>query len=318
MAGPDAFLSQFPVVGGSPPAAQVLPPGAPGMPAAPAPASDLALSSSSDENAAVQNLHGEDYLKTLSPGYASQVKMFAEGKAPLPAGFALKSGYFQKVLRDITQYDPEFDAANFNARNALRKDYLGGGKRYTELQAVNTVAGHLQNLMKAADSLDNVSGLGPLNAPVNSIVKGYREMAQDPRLANFDTVKNAVTRELTKAYQGGHITDSSVAEWQKSLHSAQTPEQLRTVIGQLNDLLSSKRLAMEEGYRQTMGKVQLPGDYSTVNARTGKIFQDVGEWSAGLKPAKGATAAAPAATTAPVAPGNYVYDPASKQLVPAR
>jgi hypothetical protein len=289
MPAPDAFLSQFPVV-------QAPPQAVPGQaPIQAAPPADLAIPPNADVDPANANLHGEDYLKTLSPGYASQVKMFAEGKAPLPAGFALKSGYFQKVLRDITQYDPEFDAANFNARNALRKDYLGGGKRYTELQAVNTVAGHLQNLMKAADSLDNFEGYGPLTAPLNSALLGYREMSQDPRIANFNTVKNAVTRELTKAYQGGHITDSAVGEWQKSLNAAQTPEQLRTVVGQLNDLLSSKRLAMEEGYRQTMGKVQLPKDYSTVNERTGKIFEDVANWSAGAKPA----ARAPAPSTGP-------------------
>lgn len=302
------FLSQFPL---APKPADPSNPGAAGT----APPSDLAIPNTEPGAGVDPNVHGEDYLKTLSPAYAGQVKMFAEGKAPLPGGFALKAPYFQKVLRDVTQYDPEFDAANYNARNALRKDYLGGGKRYTELQAVNTVAGHLENLMKAADGLDNFSGLGPLNSTANAALLGYREASQDPRIANFNTVKNAVTRELTKAYQGGHITDSSVGEWSKSLHAAQTPEQLRTVIGQLNDLLSSKRLAMEEGYRQTMGKSQLPSDYSTVNARTGKIFENVGNWAAGVKPAAGGATAAAPAPAAPK-PGKYVFDPNTGSLVP--
>lgn len=256
------------------------------------------------------NIHGDEFLKTLErPGYAAQVKQIAEGKLPIPGGFALQKPYFQKLLRDVVQYDPTFDATNFSARNAQRKNYLGGGKQFQELQAVATVAGHLHDLMERADRLDNVEGLGPLNAPVNAAIKGYRELSQDPRLADFEGTRNAVVRELTKAYQGGHITDSAVAEWMKSLNAAQTPTQLKTVIGTLNQLLASKRLAMEEGYRSTMGpNVPLPEDFSTVNARTQKLFEDVENWSAGAK--KPSAKAAPAPK-----PGKYVFDPSTGELV---
>lgn len=310
MADGDSFLSQFTRVGPANPQPGPGGPGNPGMGAGGAP---LAIPRTADQ-AIDPNVHGEEFLNFLkerdSPGYATQVKSYAEGKFPIPSGFALKAPYFQKLLRDITTYDPTFDATNYGARASQRRNYLGGGKQFQELQAVATVAGHLHDLMDKADKLDNFEGLGPLNAPVNALVKGYRDVSQDPRIADFEATRNAVVRELTKAYQGGHITDSAVAEWMKALNASQTPTQLKTVIGTLNQLLSSKRLAMEEGYRSTMGPNPiLPEQFSTMNDRTRKLFEDVENWSMGAK--KPSAAAKPAAP----APGKYVFDPKTGELV---
>jgi hypothetical protein len=198
--------------------------------------------------------------------------------------------------------DPGVDATSYGARAAQRKNYMGGGKQYQELQAIGTVAGHLQNLMQSADALNNFQNLGPLNAIANNVKVGYENLSQDPRIAKFETDRNAVTRELTKAYQGGHITDSSVAEWQKSINSAQTPEQLHTVIGELNNLLMSKRQTLEEGYRQTMGpNAPLPGDFSSVNERTRSIFDNVNNWANGgpMKIVKEGQGSAPTSSVTP-------------------
>lgn len=309
MDAPDPFLSQFTRIGPAAPSGGAAP--APGAPAAAgAGGAALAITPNEDENAD-PNLHGDDFLKTLKPSYGYQVKAYAEGKMPMPAGFALKSPYFQKVMRDVTQYDPTFDATNFGARNALRKSYEGGGKNYQELQAIGTVAGHLENLTRAADKLDNWQNLGPLTSTANSLTQSWRELNQDPRLNDFNIAKNAVSRELTKAYQGGHITDSAVAEWQRDLNAAQTPQQLKTVIGQLNELLASKRLTLEEGYRQMMGPHALPEQFSTDNKRTRAIFEDISNWAAG---GKRNPAAQQNAAPSP-APGKYIFDPASGELV---
>lgn len=283
-------------------------PTAPGQaPQGVAPQSDLALGPSTEEQTD-PNLHGEEFLKTLpSPSYATQVKAYAAGKLPIPAGFALKAPYFQKLIRDVGQYDPTFDATNYGARSALRKNYEGGGKNYQELQAIGTVAGHLHDMMEAADSLKNFEGGWPGSSILNAGLEKYRELSQDPRIDNFNTVRNAVSRELTKAYQGGHITDSAVGEFAKTLNAAQTPDQLKTVIGKLNDLLASKRTILEEGYRHVMGPHELPEEFRTDNTRTRKLFEDIGNWASGAGGAK-----KPAAPK----PGKYVFDASTGNLVP--
>lgn len=262
-----------------------------------------------------QGLSGEAYLHAVVPeAQHGIVRGLVEGRSPYPAGFLMKSPIGQRLAQWASGYDDQFDASVFPARQAQRKNYEGGGKQFQEMQAIGTVAGHLQNLMEKADTLHNFEGYGPANAPLNSLLHGYRELSQDPRLAMFETTKNAVTRELTKAYQGGHITDSSVNEWQKSINAAQTPEQLRGVIGNLNELLGSKRRTLEEGYKQTMGKYsKLPEEFTSENARTRKIFENVDAWSRGAKIAGGGPAPA---EMQPPKPGAYVYDPKTRTLVP--
>lgn len=259
-------------------------------------------------------LTGEDYLKASVPeSQHSIVRGLAEGRSPFPAGFLLRSPIGQRYMQWAGQYDPEFDATVFNARQAQRKNYEGGGKQFQEMQAITTVAGHLKSLMERADALHNFEGLGPLNAPANAVLHGYREMSQDPRLATFESTKNTVTNELAKAYRGGVVSDSSVREWEKTINAAQTPQQLRAVIGNLNELLSSKRYALEEGYKRTMGKnSKLPQDFTSESERSRKIFENIDEWSRGAK----LEGHAPSDVGTPK-PGNYVYDPATKTLKPA-
>jgi len=315
MPGPDNFLSQFPVVPQAAAQPGMAAPGAPGAPGA-APAADpgLALGGGGEGDLLNSDKHGDEFLSTLPKGMALTVKAIAEGRSPYPAGFLQKTPFGQRLTTFTQQYDPEFDAGSYPARAAQRKNYLGGGKQYQELQSINTVAGHLQNLMSSADGLNNYEGLGPLNAPVNYARATYRGWEQDPALAKFNTDKQAVLTELGKAYRGGQVTESELRQWQSNLDTMSTPSQVRTVIGELNDLLASKRLALEEGYRGTMGQYNaLPKDFSSVNDRTRKIFDNVGAWSRGAKVSTvnsglsdqgGSPApAAPAAPSPALAPG---------------
>lgn len=265
----------------------------------------------------LQGLTGKDYIEALrakDPAFAGRLERVGRGDESYPTGFQQKLPQNQQLMRALTFAYPNYQQYDFQQRQSQAKNYKGGGKQFQELQAIGTVSGHLQDLMKAADDLHNFEGAGPLNAPLNSLLHGYREMSQDPRLAVFDTTKNAVTRELTKAYQGGHITDSAVSEWSQQINSAQTPSQLRAVIGKLNDLLQSKRSAIEEGWRTTMDDVQPNKEFTTENARVKSAFDRVNAW-AHPDQAASAPAPTPAAPAAAPKPGNYIYIP-GKGLVP--
>jgi hypothetical protein len=237
---------------------------------------------------------GDEFIKTLPPTLAREIQGYVEGRNVLsPAQMRGPAG--EAKLRMIMQADPSYDYTAAPARMALRKSYEGGGKQFQELQAVSTVAGHLHDLKDAADKLNNFGGLSVLNYPLNAATGAIRAASQDPRVNDFQTVKSAVMNELAKAYRGGTVSDSSVKEFSEGLSSASTPEQMKTVIGRLNSLLMSKRQALEEGYKGVMGNVTLPQNFSTVNDRTRKLFEDVDSWSTGIKPKDAPTAGAPQA-----------------------
>lgn len=220
-------------------------------------------------------LHGDDFLKTLSPQAAETVKGLADGRIPV-SPMMVRTPQGMQMLAAASQYDPSFDASNYQARAAQRKNYEGGGKQFQELQAINTVAGHLNDFMKASDALGNSS------MPIwNSIANTVSQATGNPQVDKFNTVRQAVTNELSKAYRGGMVTEGDVKEWQQNISASKSPAQLKAVIGQLNDLLSSKRQALEEGFKQTMGPVQLPSEFSATNNRTKAIFDQISNWANG-------------------------------------
>lgn len=208
------------------------------------------------------DLHGEDFLKTLSPTLAAQVKAYAEGRQPLPGGFALKTPYFQTLMRYITQYDPSFDAVNYNARSKTRNDFTSG-KSAQSINALNTVIGHLQTLSDAADALNNS------NYPtLNSIENMFLNATGDPRIKQFDTTKKAVVDELTRVWRGTGGSEGDIKTWSDQINAANSPAQLHTVIGQLGELLQSKINSLAETYKQGMGTTAKPIEFVTPKSTT--------------------------------------------------
>ena len=214
------------------------------------------------------------HLEKTDPVTAAGVKSIIAGNENA-AGRNL-----QKLLPLAALIEPGFTQQTYQTRLALAKSYTSG-KQFNEIQAINTVSGHLADLANAADKLNNFESLGPLNKPLNMLTGAYRDMAQDSRVSDFNTVKQAVSNELSKAYRGGHVTEGDVREWQSNINSIQTPEQLRTVIGRLNELLASKRQALEDGWKQGMGANPLPNEFRAESERARERFNAVAGWSVG-------------------------------------
>jgi hypothetical protein len=213
------------------------------------------------DNSTVAMLHGDDFLKTIPPTLADQVKAYASGKMPMPSGYALKSPYFQKMMQMVTQYDPTFDAVNYNARAKTRADFTSG-KSAQSINALNTVIGHLGTLSAAADKLDN-STFPTWNAVKNV----YENATGDPRIKNFDTTKKAVVDELTRVWRGSGGSEGDIKTWSDQINASNSPAQLHSVIGQIGDLLESKINALAETYKQGMGTTADPIQFVTPKAQ---------------------------------------------------
>lgn len=194
--------------------------------------------------------NGEDFLKTIPKPVADQVKALAEGRMAFPAGFALKSPYWQNMISMVSQYDPNFDAVNYNARANTRKDFTSG-QSSRSLNALNTVMGHLDELDKAASGLNN-TGFTYWNQAVNA-VKGSVDPDLKARLNKFNLTKQAVVDEMERAYRGAGGSQAGIDAWKKTLSDADSYTALRASIQQGVKLLESKIQALGDTYSKGMG-----------------------------------------------------------------
>jgi hypothetical protein len=190
---------------------------------------------------------GEALLGSLNPQVSAQVKALAEGRMQFPAGQALKSPYWQQMLSLVSRYDPTFDAVNYSARSKTRADFTSG-KAAQNLNAFNTVLGHLDSLVQAGTALNNTSY--PL---LNKVENTYLDATGDPRPKAFDANKKAVVDELTRAWRGSGGSEGDIKSWSEAISNTSSPEQLAGVSHQIAELLRSKIDAMGEQYNQGMG-----------------------------------------------------------------
>lgn len=197
--------------------------------------------------AMANGVHGDEFLATLPGELAGQVKALAEGRMQFPSGFALKSPQIQGLLAMVSQYDPTFDAVNYGARAATRKNFTSGSAA-TSLNALNTVMGHLDELDKAATALNNTSI--PI---VNTVVNAAQKATGDPRVNQFNVTKNAVVSELERAYRGTGGSEGDLRRMSDELNSSASPDQFRAVATQYVNLLKSKMDALGDQYNKGMG-----------------------------------------------------------------
>lgn len=230
------------------------------------------------------HITGEDFLKTIDKPIADQVRAIAEGRMPIPGGFALKTPYWQKMMQNVAQYDPSFDAINYNARAATRKDFTSG-KSAQNITSFNTAIGHLDSLDKSIVGLDN--GNYPLlNEYLINPVKSQISPEYQIGVQKFQTSRLAVAEELARAFKGTGGSLSEVEHWNGLISSAKTPDQLHAAVKQAVDLLESRINAVGEGYRRGMGSTADVKDLLNPKARAAlqRLNGDAASPSAGDAP----------------------------------
>lgn len=200
------------------------------------------------------NVH-PDFLATLNPQIAAQVKALSEGRMQFPSGFALKSPYWQSMLQMVSMYDPSFDAVNYNARSKTRNDFTSG-KSAQNITSFNTAIGHLDTLDKSVDALGNTR-FPSWNKIANAAAGEYDTKFQSS-MKQFQASKNAVVDELTRAFRGtgGNVHD--IVEWEKTINSADSPQALHAATRAAIELLRSRIEAVGDQYNRGMGTTKDP------------------------------------------------------------
>jgi hypothetical protein len=197
-------------------------------------------------------LTGDEFLKTLSPAMANQVKALSEGRQAPPNGMAMRSPMGQALLSAVSQYDPTFDATNYAARSKARNAFTSG-KEGQSLNAFNTAIGHAGELYDAGQKLDN--GSFPV---ANSAMNWWSQQTGNPEVPAFNQTRDALVGELTRAFRGVGGNAGDIEEATKNLSAAASPAQQKAAIGQAMKLLASKANSLTDQYKQAFGPNSQP------------------------------------------------------------
>lgn len=213
-------------------------------------------------------LTGDAYLATLPIQQANQVKAFAEGKIAAPSGYALKSPYWQNMMRDVSLYDPNFDTIDYNARAKTRQAFTSGAES-KQINALNTVAQHMGQLNEAVDNLNNSSWRG-----WNSIKNWASKETGNPDITNFEAIKKNVVDELTRVWRGTGGSEADIQERLKVLDSSNSPQQLKGALRETAQMVKGKIDAFSDQYRRGMGTAAEDKNFYT--PETINIFKSLG------------------------------------------
>ena len=195
----------------------------------------------------VSDVHGGDFLKTVDPNMANQVKALSEGRMQFPSGFALKSPYWQKMLQLVAQYDPSFDAVEYNARARARTDATSG-KLAQNNNALNTGIGHVWQLAQAVDALHNGNWQS-----MNAVKNWWNAEFGGTAPTNFEAIRDRVAPEITKVWRGAGGAESDIKRDIGTLSTAKSPAQLYGALSEIAGLMQSKIEANEAQYGNIMG-----------------------------------------------------------------
>lgn len=141
--------------------------------------------------------------------------------------------------------DAKLDVAS---RGKAVKDF-STGIQGRQVNAFNTAIDHLGTMDKLTDALSN----GDLKA-INSIGNVIARQTGQPAPTNFDAAKQIVTAEVIKAVvaSGGGVTERQEAE--RNFAAANSPEQLKGIIGTYKQLLGGQLNSLGLQYENTTGR----------------------------------------------------------------
>lgn len=183
-------------------------------------------------------LHGVN-----DPGEQNQLmdtaRMIVDRKLPMPAlstrsptGFALGN-----ALNDMVKtMDPEFNAQDYKIAYETRKDFEAHGAQGDTVRSLNVAMTHLEAMRQWAKALNTGD-----SRTVNSIQQGLAREFGDTSVVDYNTAKQTVAGEATKAINGAKgstLTDR--VEQADHFAANNAPEQQESAINTLQSLMGGQ------------------------------------------------------------------------------
>lgn len=222
------------------------------------------------------NATGESYLQTIpDAGMRNLIKGIAEGRVQVPRIYrSSKAGEIgaTEIAAAVAQYDPSFNAQDFNSRNRTRIAFTSG-RPYQDMTALNQVAQHIGHLAQQIDGTSGVAaplGLGTLiNKGVNAATDPYTG-----KVTAYQSTADAVAHETRKLFAGS--SGGTLAELQSyidMLKADNSAAQKKAALQNIAQLVQSRIGILRQGYEQGMGKAGDP--FATTFPESARLLQQV-------------------------------------------
>lgn len=191
-------------------------------------------------NSIDSKITGDDVYQALiddgQPGRAAEIKKIVEGDAALPSPNTRAPNAVETRRLAFQAGGPDFNDA-LHGQRVQMKTAMSKGKIGDALTAQGTLFNHLNELQTTAEDLRNTPY--PIINKVGNIL-GLN--TGDPRVTNMATIKHRVNEEAEKYFGGsGAVTVSGLAQAQKELNEAQSPEQLQGSVEKLVKLIAGRQ-----------------------------------------------------------------------------
>lgn len=169
----------------------------------------------------------------------------ANGQLPPPTGMALLNPKNQRILARVMEINPNYDYTTVSAKKAAATAFTTG-REGQALRSVSTANAHLDQLNDLVDAMGNGN-----TQVINRVGNYFATQTGDPKVTNFDAIKNIVGQEVVKAIVAGGGSAGERDEAAKTFSDASSPAQLKGAIGhyrmvmkaQADNLLAQRRAA---------------------------------------------------------------------------
>jgi hypothetical protein len=166
--------------------------------------------------------------------------------APLSA-FALRSPWGQQVMARVMQINPNYNAAQFGARQAATRSFAGGPLGNT-VRSMSVGISHLDVATQLVEALQNGDNQ-LLNRMGNALKTEFGQAA----VPDFNTAKQIVGDEVAKAIQGGNVAVTDRTALQQQFSDASSPKQLLGVINVLKRMMAGQLDGLRRQYINSTG-----------------------------------------------------------------
>lgn len=256
-------------------------------------------------------LSGDEYLKTLDPKRANQIKAIATGKYPLNK----RASSYNKDMQDVLAYDPNANEQTIKMRNDAASDYSSKGASGRILTSTATAASHLADLKEAYAALHNGNwnGVNFVKNAYASTHSGDRHIALNKANLAIDTI----APELDRIASGTDPTISGTKSRKDKFNLNDDPASFAASLNEAGSLIKGKTDSLVENYQRLMGQKEAPETLKPFSEKVLGSFKDLGvdlsTVNDRIKPAALVPDApvAPAALV-PSAPANALPSPKTK------
>lgn len=164
---------------------------------------------------------------------APLIELFGKNEYPISAA-TLRTPQGIKLLSDAAKKYPDIDPRDYPVGIAVKK-WAEAGKGADQIQNLNTIQQHLQDLTEVAGALHN-QDYRAINAIGNRL---GLEMGDDAK-TNYETVVKFISGELSKVIVGGGSSPGTRADrdqFEEAFNSSNYPEQLLGAIDHTKSLI---------------------------------------------------------------------------------